>query len=179
MDVDRFSCRLRLVGGIEFPQSPVQSPLSQPAPSEPAGRRPWNAEACCRFPGASPLARPQSSIPHPPALSFGSAPFPCRPFPCQSPANPLLPPHLPTNPPPLRTLASAHPPNKPPPNKPSQISNFKSQIPPLPAPWIPSRIFSEPDSTHYPQRTSRISGLTAILHLDIVRGNHGFQRADM
>jgi hypothetical protein len=28
---------------------------------QPASRRPWTAEACCRFPGASPLARPNPS----------------------------------------------------------------------------------------------------------------------
>jgi len=210
MDVDRLSRRLRLVGGIEFPQRPVRSRLlpNQPPPNQ----QPKALDCCQNY--SSPCARsapaspsPNQPPPNQPAEGLGlrkpaaAFPEPARwpgtnqahhalpPSPlaqphslaAHSPANPLLPPHLPTNPPPLRTLASAYPPNKPttlhtslslpqpapPPFKPSQISNFKSPHPPR-------------RSKHaLPQRTSHISGPTAILRRDIVRKNHGFRRPDI
>jgi hypothetical protein len=136
MDVNRLSRRLRLVVAIKSPQSPVHSPLppNQPPPNQPR-RRPWTAEACCRFHRSQPA---------------GPAPI--------KHTTPIT--TLPTRP----SLPRASPLSD------QSLTNLRSQIsnpPPPPAPQIQTRIIPEPDSTHYHQRTSSISGLTAILERDI------------
>jgi hypothetical protein len=67
-------------------------------------KRLWTAEACCRFPGASPLARHRSSSP-----------------PAKSPSDQARDREAPYS----RHLTR----NQPPPTKPSQISNLKSPPP--------------------------------------------------
>ncbi len=52
---------------------------------ESASRRPWTAEACCRFPGASPLARHHSSSP-----PLGTSPGPRGAVLAPLPANPHI-----------------------------------------------------------------------------------------
>ena len=103
-------------GARSAPARPPYQPLSQQAPSEQAAagsgllselqlslrtecvceplrsspaEGPWTAEACCRFPGASPLARHQSSHP-------SIHPSPNQPF------SPLRQPTLPTRPLPIK-----------------------------------------------------------------------------
>ena len=47
----------------------------QTSPSQPAGRRPWTAEARCRFPGASQMARHHSSSPRIPTRPLPTSPL--------------------------------------------------------------------------------------------------------
>jgi hypothetical protein len=146
-------------GARSAPARPPYQPLSQQAPSEQAAagsgllselqlslrtecvceplrsspaEGPWTAEACCRFPGASPLARHQSSHP-------SIHPSPNQPF------SPLRQPTLPTRIPPNKTITL-------------QTSHFPQPHRP-PPPLVPTeRRIPEQRSGHHPSLADRSVG---------------------